>query len=290
MADGTWQLTPLGVDSARDGYRYIMLHEDRRILYFDGFGSHPLPTVCYNQKKVTISTPIPPGCAALFSQAEFAPAALTALATNPNRAEPEIIGAPLKMYLPLRVILATDNSRRTRCLAYTQDSAVAEPTLSKVLTANSEALAVLRETHQAGRSDAEHAEQWLDRQNLGRYRPRRQDNGMLRITLAAEEFGGDGLLLENVGSFRVRGHSFFQLWCTDIPTRKRALVARLAGLYRKRRKIDHEELDNTLARLRKQLELNPIAPAALHRIATQDGHAGLASLLATLTGQPPVSP
>ncbi|MFT7841264.1 hypothetical protein Q5530_34450 [Saccharothrix sp. BKS2] len=55
--DGRWWLTEVGLRSVREGRRYEVANEDRRVLYFDGFASRPLTKVCYDPRKVTLLPP-----------------------------------------------------------------------------------------------------------------------------------------------------------------------------------------------------------------------------------------
>jgi len=51
---GRLVLTELGLRSVRDQVRYVVTREDRRKLYFDAFGSRPLPRPYYDHRRVTL--------------------------------------------------------------------------------------------------------------------------------------------------------------------------------------------------------------------------------------------
>jgi hypothetical protein len=136
--DAQLTLTDLGQRSVRDDKRCLVTHQDRRVLYFDAFGSRPL-TSPYYDAAVTLLSPGQaqtvaaarewPRFRPLTSTHGFRPEALAELARHSERQrfnlperldEPEVLGAAEQAFLPMYLVRATHPGQRVRLFAYTQ--------------------------------------------------------------------------------------------------------------------------------------------------------------------------
>ncbi|MCE6996120.1 hypothetical protein LZG04_15100 [Saccharothrix sp. S26] len=293
--DGHWRLTEVGLRSVRDGRRYEVTNEDRRELYFDGFASRPLPKVCYDPRKVTLLSPddVPPNgwFRELFTRWSFDLAALPALSTNPDRARfnlperidnPRPLGPPELVYLPLIVVSGVSPAGRARHLAYTQASGEADQDLSALVESTPDITASLRNEQHAAEPDREEkqATEWADRLDLTDHRLVRLPSGLLRVVLPAEHFGADRALpLHQLGSFVVRGSTFFQPWCDDVRLRQRALLSRTRSLLTTRARIDTTRIRPRLERVARQLDAGRADLTTLRALAERSGDTGLVTRL-----------
>jgi hypothetical protein len=86
-----------------------------------------------------------------------------------------------------------------------------------------------------------------------------------------------------VGSYTVRGTSFFHLWCRDETLRKYALLARLDLRLGAGRRVTRADAEAHVDRLARQLDLPVPDLRRLHKGAETAGHGSLAAQLARLT-------
>ncbi|XVV00632.1 hypothetical protein ACQPW3_24745 [Actinosynnema sp. CA-248983] len=292
ITEGRWWLTDIGLRSVREGKRYEVVNEDRRELYFDGFGSRPLPKFCYDPSKVTLLPPddLPTGGGfhSLFTRWSFDPAALPALSAHPDRArlnlpervdDPRPLGPPELGYLPLIVVRGVARSGRHRYLAYSQASGEADPDLGALVESTPDIARSLE--HEQRAADPKHEEQrareWIDRNGLADHRVVRLPNGLLRVVLPAAGFGPDGPLpLSQLGSFVVRGNGFFQPWCEDARVRQRALLSRTRSLLAARSRTD---VWPRIERVARQLDITGFDRATLRDLAVRWGEEALVAQL-----------
>ncbi|WP_309112859.1 hypothetical protein [Saccharothrix sp.] len=285
ITEGRWWLTDIGLRSVREGKRYEVVNEDRRELYFDGFGSRPLPKFCYDPTKVTLLPPddLPTGFHGLFTRWSFDPAALPALSAHPDRARlnlperidnPRPLGPPELGYLPLIVVRGASRSGRHRYLAYSQASGEADPDLGALVESTPDIARSLE--HEQRAANPEHEEQrardWIARNGLTNHRVARLPNGLLRVVLPARSFGPDGPLpLYQLGSFVVRGNGFFQPWSDDARLRQRALLSRTRSLLAARSRADAGQVWARVERVARQLEIPGLDRAKLRDLAVRSG-------------------
>lgn len=132
VCDGVLALTELGLRSQRDQVSYRVTREDRRKLYFDGFGSRPLSRRYYDSGAVTFLTGhelteqrTGPRFLRLAALSGFRRTALAELAAQRDRDyynlparidQPESLGEEC-VFLPLYVFRAVDSSGEARLLA-----------------------------------------------------------------------------------------------------------------------------------------------------------------------------
>ncbi|MFE0512395.1 hypothetical protein [Streptomyces sp. NPDC058964] len=296
--DGRLALTELGRRSLRDGTRYTVTRDDRRKLYFDGFQSRPLTAAHYRSATVSFvsadeAVPRRRGGAPaprLMPRA-FRPGAVTELAGHPHRArfnlpagidDPECVGVPECVHLPAYAVRAVEDDGRVRHLVYTRaHGGEHDPDLSAACEGTPEFETALwaEESRAAGRL-AERIERWLSTKELGQYRPVRDPHGAWRVTLPPNRFREGGAVeLADVGSYRVLGGPFFQLWCADRDTRAWALVERLDSYVGARLRHDPVDIRMRIDALCRQLELGPVGMETLCRAADQAGKETLAQRL-----------
>jgi hypothetical protein len=288
--DGRVALTRIGFESVRDKVRYVEKRRDRRRLYFDAFGSRPLTRRYYDSSVVTLLSG--PELIAVtdryfrmpLSLRGFRDEALTELAGQrdrerfnlPHRIDsPSRVGAPECVFLPLLVIGTAD-----RLFAYGQAADTADDDISAICERSPEIGETVRARHGlADRSEAK-ARDWLRKRGLDPVEPTRLGNGMLRVVLRTADFGGKGALsLNRLGSFVVQDTDFFQLWCTDERTRRRALLTRMDAYVSARSRLWRDDLETQLSRLTAQLDLEPLTLDGLAGLAHRLGYGSLAAQL-----------
>jgi hypothetical protein len=292
-----YTLTELGERSVRDQKSYRVTVNDRRKLYFDGYGSRPLTRPYYDSGAVTFLEPAdlstvagrdgPTFMTLANMNGGFRHAALTELASRPDRDafnlparidDPESLGETI-VYLPIYLVRGHRRGGGPRYLAYSQIGDQADPCLTELCEQTPEIVGVCE--NDAGADDAhrERITKWLRRKQLGDHRPELVHGGLWRVTFPASVFGGT-LGLTQVGSYVVLGNTFFHVWCTDRRTRQAALVERLDVLLGARSHVDEDLVRQRLARLAGQLELDADLPA-VRRWAVTFGRTTLAEQLAS---------
>lgn len=291
--DGRWWLTEVGLWSVREGKRYAVVHEDRRELYFDAFGSRPLTKPYYDARRITL-LPAGDGPAyfdRLHSFKGFDVAALTALSRDPERTafnlperidDPQQLGPPDLVYLPLLAVRGVERIGTIRYLAYNQAGGEADPWLGGLLMATPEVVRTL-ENEQRGAKPADDEAQvrhWASGQGLSGHRVVRLPSGLVRVVLPAGRFGEDGLPLHDLGSFVVRRTSLFQPWCDDERVRRRALLSRVDQLLSTRSRVEAQRA--RIGQVARQLDLGGIDVPELRRMALRAGRQDLATRLEAL--------
>lgn len=311
MAGGRVALTELGQRSVRDGKRYLVTRQDRRTMYFDGFGSRPLTREYYDSRVVTFLTYSAAAAAAgarewprfmlVYSPFGFRREALPSLAGLADRElynlpegidQPESLGEEV-VYLPVYVVRAVSRDRKLRYLAYSQAGDQADAELSTLCERTAGVAGVLENEELAGSgssgssgSGAERARDWLERQGVDGHSVVRLDSGMVRATLPGRCFGGAGpLSLSKVGSFVMLGGDFFHVWCDDERVRRAALVERVDAYLRSAIRMDRLDAEGLVGRIGRQLDLGEVDLVRLCRIAVQAGRSGLAAHLERLLAE-----
>lgn len=289
-SNGVWTLTQLGLRSTTDQKRYVIKAEDRRKLYFDGWGSRPLTRPHYDARKVTLA-PLGAGFGhfrALHTTRGFDQSALHQLANNPERDRfnlperidnPRLVCAPEQLFLPTYVVRALEGNR-VRYFVYSQAGDEADPDLT-ALAEHTPEIAGLLETEASERYDGEQrARDWLSRNGLDSHRLTRSDGGMLRVTLPSAAFDGDQCQpLYRLGSFVIQSTGFFQVWCQDEQVRRRALLERLEFYVTARSQISRVQVESWLARLGRQLGFPAVTVDEVAAMARRAGKRRLASQL-----------
>lgn len=300
VTDGRFALTPLGVRSVRDQKSHRRTQHDRRKLYFDAFGSRPLPRPYYDSRAVTFIErhDAHPALAAvdgrgfmLGNLAAFRREALAELARIPDRdafnlpdrvENPESLGEEC-VYLPLYVVRAVRSGYPPRYLAYGQAADESDPHLTSICEHTREIVSVCEhELASDELAERERITKWLARRNLGRSRPTRTAEGTWRVTLPASAFGGNAALgLSQLGSYVVLGNLFFHAWCADESARRRALVERVNAYLGARSNVVEDTLMKRVEQMSRQLELGTVDLRTLRRWAAEAGRSQLAWQLAT---------
>jgi hypothetical protein len=303
FAGGRVALTELGHRSVRDGKRYVVTRQDRRVLYFDAFGSRPLTRRYYDSRVVRFLSYDAAAMAAsrresprfliLASHTGFRREALSALARLDERELynlPQGIDAPESpgeecVYLPVYVIRAVTADKRVRYMVYSQASRESDPQLSGLCEQTAEVVSVLENEELAWTPAAREARvrEWLESQGLAVHGLVRLDTGTIRVTLPAGSFDAGGALsLSQVGSFVMLGDTFFHVWCADSDVRRRVLLERMDTYFSSRPRLDAVEAQGWLTRVSHQLRLGEISIPDAHLMAAKAGLHGLATQLGRL--------
>jgi hypothetical protein len=300
--DGGLMLTDLGQRSVRDDRRYIVTRQDRRVLYFDAFGSRPLTSPYYDPAVTLLSPGQAQAVAAagewprfrpLSSTHGFRPEALAELARHPERQRfnlpervdgPEVLGAAEQMFLPMYLVRATQPDQRVRLFAYTQAGDTADLDVSEICERTPE-ISSLIETEEASAPDFPgKAARWLEGLNLGAYRPERLAGGAWRVTLPGSAFGGGAALsLVMAGSFVVRDRDVLNVWCEDAGIRRQAFLERVDAYLSYRARPEGAGTEALIGQLARLLDLGEVGVPELRQMAVQAGKSGLAAQLASLS-------
>ncbi|WP_158891855.1 hypothetical protein [Amycolatopsis anabasis] len=300
-SSGRFALTALGERSLRDQVRYVVTPGARRELYFDGFGSRPLPRAYYDRKAVTLLDQ--DGLAAALARRDgprfqplpvlrsFRPEVLTELNAHPEREryhlparidQPEGLGQAIA-HLPLYVVRGTGADGRARHLAYSQLGPRADADLTALCEQTPEIVAACENEERDALRDADQRwiHDWLSRHDLERHRPVALPGGAWRVTLPGASFGG-AVPIGKLGSFVVRGSNVCHVWCTDEQVRRRALLQRIDHYLGTRSRVEPADVLDHIARVARQLELGAMNIATLHQIAMKNGKPELAAALTRL--------
>ncbi|SRR5579859_4747330 len=301
---GRLVLTDIGQRSVQDNVRYVVSHQDRRTLYFDGFGSRPLPAAYYDTRTVTLLSGAKaidaadsgewPRFKMLYSMSGFRQEALTELASNSQRAHfnlperidnPELLETADLVFLPMYVVRALQQGNRLRLFAYTQVGDQADQDITDLCEQTPDLTGVLEaEERICDAAFYSKACTWLREQGLSEHGPERLDDGTWRITLPGSSFGEDSRLsLSKVGSFIVRANDILHVWCDDTEVRYRALLARADAYLSVRANPDRTSTEERITRIADQLALGTIDLPRLRQLAGQAGMKGLADQLGSLT-------
>jgi hypothetical protein len=293
-------LTPLGMRSVQENRRYEVTLQDRRKLYFDAFGSRPLPRACYDERLVSLlpfdalagveSRRSGPRFQPIHYAGDLRPQAVDELARLSDRdaynlpAEihrPEIVAAPEKRYLPMFVVRALEGAN-VRHFAYTQADDEADQVMTGLCERTGDIFETLEhEEHFIGSDqDDGWASGWLRRRGFTDLRLARGRSAIWRYTAQARAFDrGGAFSLTKLGSFVVIGNSFFQVWCADERTRRRALLERMDLYLSARAKPKRSDVESRVARISLQLELDQVDVPRLAEMARRAGRSGLATQL-----------
>ncbi|WP_067461377.1 hypothetical protein [Actinomadura macra] len=299
---GRIALTPIGHESVRDGKRYVRRQRDRRKLYFDAFGSHPLTRPYYDSSRVSLLAPQDvvdvtarrdgPAFRPVYSLRMFRDQALAELAglrdrdrfNLPERVEsPVRVGDPEPLHLPVYLVRALEGDR-IRYLAYTQAADTLDADVTAICEHSPEIAGVVEaeEADARGGRDERRVREWLRKRGLEESRLVRSEDGMLRVSLPAARFDGDrgdGLPLSRLGTFTVLGSDFCYVWCPDEGLRRRALLDRAGAYVGSRTRPDAGDVAARLASFGAQLGLGRVDTAAVRRMAAQAGRRDLVRLL-----------
>jgi hypothetical protein len=305
MRDEQVELTELGYRSVRDKVRYVVARQDRRVLYFDAFGSRPLPQRYYDTRNVELLTSAAPATAVgarewprfttLFSRLGLRPEALAELARRADRArfnfpdridDPEPLEAPESVFLPVYLVRAIEPSNRVRLFAYTQATEVAAADLDVTdLCERTPEVAAVVEAEQRDSASASRRKlsAWLDRRTGDASGLQQLDNGAWQVTLPSSSFGGDAALgLSTVGSFIPLNQDILHIWCEDVEVRRDALLERIDNYLSHRARPGRADTEERVTRFADQLGLGAIDLPTLRRQAVEAGRASLAVHLDTL--------
>ncbi|MEU6254154.1 hypothetical protein [Streptomyces sp. NPDC047043] len=304
---GRLALTPLGLRSVQDDRRYVVTREDRRKLYFEALTCAPLARTHYDERTVTMLSGDAlqkalgghyPRFTCVYPTSGFDDRALTRLTRDTGDKERDRLNLPAALddvqnlggeelvFLPVHVVRGLRENGRPGLLVYGQAGAEPDRDLTAVCErAEHVFTAIETEEREAERAEAGRraAEEWLQKQGLDDHRPQRRPDGTYSVALPASAFGDDGVPLTRVGSYTVRGASFFHVWCAAENLRKRALLERLDLRLGAVRRIDRAGAEALVDRLARQLELDVPDLWQLRKGAENTGRESLAAQLERLT-------
>ncbi len=196
---GTLSLTDLGHRSVRDDVRYETVQRDRRALYFDGFGCHPLSRRYYGSTRVTFlsGTDEHGYFKPVMSTRSFNPGALDALARDPKRDQYNLPGQVenLRMldaqvvFLPAYIVrtLAADGGHY---VVYTQIGDEHDEEITGLYGHAPEiaALMELEENATEGGLNLPRARKTLAGNGLGAYEPVQRADGTWQVVVPPTAF------------------------------------------------------------------------------------------------------
>lgn len=296
-------LTDLGLKSVRKGERYTYTREDRRVLYFDAFGSRPLTRSYYDSRAVRFLTETEASKAALQASNPFTPLgirrsfrreALDDLANQQDRRRfnlPRGLHNPTwldetPMYLPAYVVRGIDQSDQVRYLAYTQaiDKPDREPYLTKLCQTARDLTELVdwQEAERRRQFDQPKLQKKLAK--LTSYAPAiNLDNGLARVSYPAAAFADTqdaDKLLRRVGTFIPYAEAMVHIWCLDQEVRRRALVTKAAKFLHGSTQSDVAQ--DRLEKTARSLKLGDIDLTTLHQLARAQGETTLAGILSKM--------
>ena len=220
--------------------------------------------------------------------------ALTDLARQPDRDhfnlparidDPEFLGTPECVFLPVYVVRGVQRDGRPRLLAYTQAGRAQRTWISPASASGRPEIASVAEAEELGAREGvfDKARKWLERRGMNVYQLSQREGGQWQAALPASGFGGKaGLPLSKVGSFIVLNDDVLRLWCADEQVRRQALLERADAYLGARWRLDHDEAQARIAQIARQLDLGSVGLPELHRMAINAGKNGLAEQLRDL--------
>ncbi|RPF33174.1 hypothetical protein [Streptomyces sp. TLI_185] len=305
---GRLALTPLGLRSVQDDRRYVVTREDRRKLYFEALTCAPLARTHYDERTVTMLSGDAlhqavngrqyPRFTPVYPTSGFDDRALDRLTRNTGGKERDRLNLPAALddvqnlggeelvFLPVQVVRGLRANGRPGLLVYGQAGAEPDQDLTAVCErAEHVFTAIETEEREAERGEAGRraAEKWLEDNGLGTHSAQRRSDGTYSVELPPSAFGDDGVPLTRVGSYTVRGSSFFHVWCSSENLRKLALLERLDLRLGAVRRIDRAAAEALADRLARQLELDVPDLWQLRKGAENTGREALAAQLERLT-------
>ncbi|PRX98025.1 hypothetical protein [Allonocardiopsis opalescens] len=297
--NGRLVLTGIGLRSVREGTCYVLTREDRRRLYFDAFSSRPLTRAYYESRTVTMLTTAEWREHAatrwpyhvLDTDTGLDSGALAALAALPDRErfnlperidEPRQLGSSLKVRLPVYLVRAVDPDGAVRSVVYTQATDPArdgnDPELTELCEHTPEIAAALR-AETVGPGLLQHVRDWLDKRGVGPLTVDDRGDGLIRATVRPSAFGEKGLGITTLGSYVPVRDGLLNVWCDDLPTRRRALLRRLDSIVQANTRFTRRGADETITRIAAQLALGPLDTDAARRLAAEAQMSALARRL-----------
>ncbi|SDY45114.1 hypothetical protein SAMN05421504_105592 [Amycolatopsis xylanica] len=296
VSDGRLTLTELGARSHRDQVSYRVTKEDRRKLYFDGFGSRPLSRRYYDAGTVTFLAGHEVGEHSRFlpltTVTGFRREALAELAALPDRAHynlpvridgPESLGEEC-VFLPVYVVRAVD-SRGARLLVYSQAGDEADPDLGAIVERTVTIAAALDNEERGARPDEEERKilSWLEKKGVDG-KPVRQRHGSWQVVLPSSAFApGGSVQLNKLGSFELFDSALVHLWCEDEQVRTKALLSRLQAYLGPWLRGRARDVEGRISRIARQLGFDGLDVADVQEMAERAGNRTLVGKLQALT-------
>ncbi|MFI6644043.1 hypothetical protein [Streptomyces sp. NPDC050504] len=303
-AAGRLSLTPLGQRSVDDDIRYVVTHEDRRMLYFEALECTPLTRAHYDDEVVTLLSGDDltqvlqsnryPRFTPFYVMSGFDRSALDRLKDRKDRARFNLPAAldSLKclnetlVHLPVYLVRG-----RKELLVYGQAEAGAapDPELGE-LCARTPELIDLLDNEEALDTEADErvqrsARNWLQAQGFDSIAPEQDDDGTWSVSLPASAFGEKGIPMSRIGGYRMADSLFFRVWCPEETPRKLALLDRLDQRMGSRSQVTRQEAEELVSRLALQLRLDVPELSRLRSGAAKTGRSGLEAQLARLENE-----
>lgn len=293
-------LTSLGQRSVDDDIRYVVTRQDRRKLYFEALSCTPLTRPHYDEEVVTLLTGDKlagvmrndhyPRFTPIQVMSGFDRSALDRLQDRKDRARfnlpvalnaLESLGEEL-VFLPVYLVRGGDE-----LLVYGQAGAGAayDPELSDLCTRAPELINALDNEEADDRADdrvLRAARNWLREKGLDSVAPEQDVDGTWSVSLPASAFGGNGLPVSRIGTYRMAGTRFFRVWCDGETQRKLALLNRLDRRLGSRSHVTRQKTEELIARLARQLHLETPDLSRLRAGAEKTRLTGLEAQLARL--------
>lgn len=295
---GRWSLRPLGLESLREGQKYIPKH-NRQEFYFEAFHSQPLPRAHYDhmqvyteqeaEEVVSFSEHARRGyrCERLFSFHPWSSGTIADLARHPDRDRYNLrqeindvhqVGQPELVYLPLYLIEAHRSDTQRTYLAYSRVRGRRDHFFEHIVNsypAIREALAITSTRQQ---QSTEIWTRWLTRQGLAHVQPLLLPNGIwqLNVPPAVLRSNQPPIALDKIGTYWLEEGHFLYLWCNDLEIRRDAALDRtLRMLDQHKRSMTRREVERNLQLLSTQLAIRVLDWHDLQQRAQKTGRASL---------------
>lgn len=272
----SWDLTPLGRRSVREGKKYVA-QEKRIRLYFDAYTSKPLRKEHYNRKTVHVFSPEEAATIThsktwgyrfhlIMATREWQSASLRELEARINKAEynvpPEMrsiqVLAVRPAYLPMYIIETAKNTHESRpqYLVYTGIRERRDPYFEHIIHQNATVYAALQGERVLAQRDLWGT--WLQEKGITGI-PLELPDGTWQIALPASAFEGlqAKFATTRVGDYELRDGYFIQIWCQEKALRRKAALDRTLRLVKnQQRYIKWSALQEHLSLLATQLQIS----------------------------------
>jgi hypothetical protein len=276
-AEGRWFLRPLGLESLREGQKYIA-KKNRQEYYFEALQNLPLTREHYEKMQVYTEQEADElvknydgthrgyRCERPFNFSAWNAGAVADLARRSDRDQYNLrkeirgvhqVSQPELVYLPMYLIEARKQHGQRVYLAYSRIRGRRDEFFERIVNTCPdirEPLAITAAKEQQERRDP--WAYWLKKQGLSNLRPLQMPNGIWQLNLPAGLFRSSNppLPIEKIGTYYLEEGHFLYLWCEDIEIRRNAVLDRTLHLIGQHKKsLTEREVVRNLQLLSEQL-------------------------------------
>lgn len=299
---GRWYLRPLGLESLREGQKYIP-KKNRQEFYFEAFQCRPLTREHYDKFQVYTDQEAEElvnayehshrgyRCTRLFSFHSWNPKAVDDLARRSNRDQYNLrkeitsihqVGQPELVYLPLYLIEGRKQNGQRTHLAYSRIRGRRDRFFEEIVQHDPDIRGSLAIEATKESLDKDLWTRWLKTQGLANIQPLLMPSGIWQLSLSSDLFRAKKppIAIDKIGTYHLEDGHFLYIWSEDIDIRRDAVLDRTLRLIEQHKKsITEREVEKNLQLLSTQLATRTMEVSDLKRYAKVTGQAVLLSTI-----------